>query len=581
MSGSVEKFAPIFGLEIIKESPYEGQNSSEVEEELMIVIKSLIDPDDGLNITFTQEPSTDAIRVFGAKTAKNLLDTNRNIAASGMLYSCTWKDGIIRGKNCGVIGKDLLLLSIRDHRIASAGPSSCGGMKVMMKDLDVWPTLESCIQRWKVASTFPRLSKIESVNKIRTNQFQCIKCILFIVRCYISMQLLKWDFSFLEDHGTLKTKLVSCFGILEHNAPADDNDNTVMVNSSNHKNKSAKSKSRSKTKIIKKKKKSTPVAHNSDLDHTRNVANKRPQYSELTPSSLKRRVSSETNNGATIHHYCSDNNKLAKKSLADTTSSASVVASNIKSAAITTNSNTITTKFVHDLFLTVNKKDENEICSLRIKKQDDVTTEHNNEKNGISHDLLLNLSQKKKNKNEELATSSSTGLIKMPMNLQRAASNVCSGYVSNDNCSSNSAAPNFWCPIDSDELILTPIEIEAAWLVEESIYTTRCDTIDWVFVWKHSSPMLKIKLREITDVGGSGAAAVARERDEAKIKKLLHSTLAAKRFVIVRRDIRRKLLTNKFRKGMELIVPRLRKMTHPLLRKKAAAALQVRHREQN
>ena len=89
MKKNVETLAQLSSLEEIVESPYEYCRSAEKGEQLFERVKSLIDPEDNsssdLKRTTKQNPSKQAIEVFGAKQAQTLLDTNHDIKASGML----------------------------------------------------------------------------------------------------------------------------------------------------------------------------------------------------------------------------------------------------------------------------------------------------------------------------------------------------------------------------------------------------------------------------------------------------------------------------------------------------------------
>mmetsp|Transcript_20155 Transcript_20155/g.22468 ORF Transcript_20155/g.22468 Transcript_20155/m.22468 type:complete len:538 (+) Transcript_20155:76-1689(+) len=518
-SASVMMHQNMTSMESIEESPYEGNNTTtscaEVGERLFDYTKSLMDPDpdDGLSSTLkrtnTQEPSSEAIEVFGEEKAKIILRTNYNISASGMLYGSSWIQGHIRGINCGVIDKELLLLCIHEQRLARG---SHGPILAIIKDLNVLKIFVDIISEWKLNSIYPRLAKCIAVSEFRQLRLKCLKCIIFIVRVAICMKLLNWNFLALSDDGTLKSKIYSCLDILENNITVDDSND-------NNKNKRTK-----KNKSIHRIQKSlAPVTRMVSITSTEKVAPFDNISKKLLVNSIRSSVTSKI-------------------------PGTDIIKSN--------------DGFVHDLFLSTDKRSEKEDGSLHIKPAV-LSADVPNKKAKISHDLF-NFKHTPGNKNKE-----ATKVIKIPKNLSSTASNAGPGYVSNDNCSNNSTGdPNFWFPIDSQELILTSIEIEAAWLAEESIFCNRQQNIDWVFVWKYSSPMLKIKLRKNPDVGGVNGT----DHDDDMIAKLLHNTLAVKRFVIVRRDIRRKLLKNIFRPRMISIVPRLRKATHPLRLKKLAAA---------
>jgi len=138
----------------------------------------------------------------------------------------------------------------------------------------------------------------------------------------------------------------------------------------------------------------------------------------------------------------------------------------------------------------------------------------------------------------------------------------------------NGTHHNFWCPVDPNELILNAVQIEMAWLVEESMYCGRKSNTDWVFVMEHASPALQIELRRIPDVIGGN-------NDEEIFAKLMDDgSLAEKRFLFLRREIRRKLLKNVVRVCMQAIVPKLRKATHPLLKMRKLRRQQQQQQQQ-
>ena len=623
----------ISSMEIITDSPYEQNTNAEVGERLFDYTKSLMDPDDvgvglglGLGLvvgdgfsnspnklkrTTANEPSTEAIEVFGKEQAYILLQTNHNISASGMLYSSTWTQGYIRGTNCGVVEKELLLLCLRDHRLARG---SAGDLKCIIKDLKVYTIFVDTLSEWKLKTMYPRLAKCQSVTKFRHNQLKCLKCIIFIVRAVISMKVLQWNFLALSDDDgtTLKSKIFSCLDILEKNADIDDliNNNkkkksttTTTPRISHHKSLKTTTVAARKVSIISTKKKKATVVAKTNGTTTTTTTTKKNNNNKNNDNRIRRVSDINHDSEQIVPKKCppplqnpSLKRQMISEMIVGAVPSYSSVTSNNKilpSTDIKIQSNTSCTSngFVHDLFLCVNKKGEKEISSslhhhMKPEILSDDVHDLPKKKAKFSHDLFnfkdtTTINGNNKNNNKV----STTNVIKMPKNLASTASNAGPGYVSNDNCSNNSAGdPNFWYPIDLQELILSPIEIEAAWLVEESIYCNRKENIDWVFVWNYASPILKVKLRKIKEVvGGSGSGISSRSSGGATkdaessyademIAKLLHNGLAAKRFVIVRRDIRRKLLNNELRPRMVSIVPKRRKATHPLRLKKLAAA---------
>lgn len=131
----------------------------------------------------------------------------------------------------------------------------------------------------------------------------------------------------------------------------------------------------------------------------------------------------------------------------------------------------------------------------------------------------------------------------------------------NNDSSVCSQSQNHWYPVDPQELILNSVEIEVAWLAEESLFCYRTREIQWDFFWKYASPTLRIELRKLPPMDAVGVC-----DDRKAMGKLvrLHESLVERRFKIVRQDIRRKLLRNVVRQRMKQDLLRLRRATHPL-----------------
>jgi hypothetical protein len=139
-------------------------------------------------------------------------------------------------------------------------------------------------------------------------------------------------------------------------------------------------------------------------------------------------------------------------------------------------------------------------------------------------------------------------------------------------------AKDFWVPEENEEMILDRHETEIAWLLEESLYCTRVRGIDWNFIWKYASPMLKVHLRKTSPSDGDDQAERNRD-DSVALGKLvrLHDFLVKLRFDVVRRDIRKRLLHNDCRLPMIDVVPKLRRATHPLRFVKQKQAMAKKH----
>lgn len=134
-----------------------------------------------------------------------------------------------------------------------------------------------------------------------------------------------------------------------------------------------------------------------------------------------------------------------------------------------------------------------------------------------------------------------------------------SGTMMNGDSQDNDMPPlqdlSSWVPYDPKEVILSPIETETAWLVEESIYSLRTREIQWRFVWKYASPVLRVELRKISNSSGSELDHLVR----------LHDTIVATRFTNLRREIRRKLHRAQYRPRMEKAIPDERMASRQLM----------------
>ena len=105
-----------------------------------------------------------------------------------------------------------------------------------------------------------------------------------------------------------------------------------------------------------------------------------------------------------------------------------------------------------------------------------------------------------------------------------------------------------WFPHDAKEVILTAIETETAWLLEECIYCYSKKDIDWNFVYKYASPNLKVELRRQSDGSPRQLHNIVR----------MHDKIVDSRFTMLRKEIRRKLHHGSFRSRMKDKIPQLR-----------------------
>mmetsp|Transcript_4974 Transcript_4974/g.11866 ORF Transcript_4974/g.11866 Transcript_4974/m.11866 type:complete len:512 (-) Transcript_4974:1772-3307(-) len=478
-------------LEEIEKSPYEGKMSAEVGETLFEYMESLIDSTDG-------KPSAETWQVFKDQ-ANKLVEMSRQVKASGILYACGWKDGIIRGVNCGRLDNELLLLCLCGHRIART--REVFEIKSIVKDLDAWKIVSKALAEWKLEKEYPRLAECKDIHSFRRQKYPFFKCILFLARAATCMKYLGWNFLGLSEETTLKIKIRACFEILESTVKGDPK-----------KKKVSKKRPISKT--------SLPIQAGSTRKRCLHPNTNSSYSGHLQSTSMQAedlsRNSNETKRSELYHKLRSKNCKIVRIEFHPEPKKIMRPSDTTKNPAP-----------IHD-----NKEP--------IQPQPRATL--------FSHALFAAATQNSSQITKTFVDVPKKFALPTKHNLP---------YVSDGSMHSGSIDPNFWFPVDKDELILNPLQIETAWLVEESMYCKRSNTIDWLFLLKYASPALQIELRKISD-----------SDDQDALKKLLHNGIEAKRFAVVRREIKRKLLKSVVRTRMQGILPRLRMATHPLRRKK-------------
>jgi hypothetical protein len=111
---------------------------------------------------------------------------------------------------------------------------------------------------------------------------------------------------------------------------------------------------------------------------------------------------------------------------------------------------------------------------------------------------------------------------------------------------------DYWYPVDPNETILNPTEIEFAWLLEECLYCFRKWNTEFSFVLKYASPNLKIKLRELPPAEGLEAG--SRQAEFIRNLVRLDEPSVEMRFFNFRREVRSKLLNGEVRARMETVL---------------------------
>jgi hypothetical protein len=106
-----------------------------------------------------------------------------------------------------------------------------------------------------------------------------------------------------------------------------------------------------------------------------------------------------------------------------------------------------------------------------------------------------------------------------------------------------------WFPHDPEEFILNPVEIELAWLGEESMHCLNTNDFQWDFIYEYASPALKVKLRGLRD-----------DDDSKKMAGLVRhwDPLVTGRFEVVREHIWGLLRSGFRRLQMKRIIAELR-----------------------
>ncbi len=536
----------------IVKSPYEGQATAEVGEFLFEYMQSMIDPKRAASTNGQQPrregPRDEALEVFGRKRTKIIRETSRRIVSSGLLYTSGWTDGLIADSNCGRLPKELLLLCLCGHRIAR---SDTIGSKRIVKDLEAWKIVSDALSLWKVKRKYPGLARCDNIHWFKKRPNQCFKCILFLARAVTCMKYLEWKFLDIADDSALKSKIYACLDILE---------SCVVVEE--------------KKKTTRKRPMPTakPVVEAGDLDCERNQ-----EYLQHNTSSSSNQVQTR---GTGENDLKDEGSDLSRRLRCKDSKIVEVVFLPPAPKKTTTLDNSDWKKSGSDLSRRLRSK-SCEVVGITFlpepKKPGEETTEtidDNSHVQQIATSSAVPIPPKKKQmpfshalfataKSHDHKITNQTKVVDVPKSFGFATKPHLPPYVSD--CSSmhsgsNSNNPNFWYPVDKNEVILSPVQIELAWLVEESMYCQRSTKVDWVFMMKYASPTLQIELRRISDVIACN--------DELIFSKLLLNGIEAKRFTILRREIKRKLLQKVIRTRMQGILPRLRRANHPLRLKK-------------
>ena len=512
----------------ISSCPYEGDESAEVGEQLFEHIQSLMIPSTGLINQIQNKklfPSDEAIEVFGEKEAEAILETSKRVSSSKILYGIGWTEGIIQGWRCAPLEKELLLLCLHDHRIAR---SDASGLKQVIKDLGLWEIVLGVLSKWNLGGRFPCLFRCKNITSFKKKQAQAFKCILFLARAATCMKYLGWDFLAIPENANLKKKIYAYLSVLE---------------------------SLQTVKQTKKYCDLTKRLRSKDLKIVGVTIHGRSGKERDYPMEQFPKASSSDRHNSSCNEKNYKKTPIPNDSMITKTRKRPL---NMTSQGILSKEHhTLNPRFSHELFDT-----KNHVSQKGDGTGSTIVSQSSERENSNSILIDSSLSRAKRTKpgiSHMLCTKAANGqkVVDVPRHIASAATRGLVSYVSDgSSMHSNSNDPNFWYPVDPEEIILSPLQIETAWLVEESMYCNRKRNVDWMFVMNYASPALQIKLRKIPDVVGSD--------DEEILSKLLHNGIEAKRFAIVRRDVRRKLVKSEVRTRMKSILPGLRKATHPI-----------------
>ena len=530
-------------MEDIVKSPYEGQTTAEVGEFLFQYMQSVINSTRTASGNGQQQPREgpvdEALEVFGGKYTKIIRETSRRIASSGLLYTSEWTDGIIEDSNCGRLPKELLLLCLCDHRIARG---DSGYTKRIVKDLQAWGIVSNALRLWKLKKKYPGLARCDNIHWFKKRPNNCFKCILFLARAVTCMKYLEWKFLEIADNTSLKAKIYACLDILE---------SCVVV-------------AEKKTSRKRPMPTAMPVVEAGDLD------------CERSQESLQHNTSTSSGGDEIQTKGAGENSSknevidLSRRLRCKDSKIIEIVFHPPAPKKAPTLDHSIVKKNRSDLSSRLRDKNCKivEITFHPEPKEQDVKSpvQHGatsgaksippkEKQQPFSHALFATT------KSHDNKITNQTKVVDVPKSFALATKSHLPPYVSDSSSMhSGSNNSNFWYPVEKDEVILSPVQIEMAWLVEESMYCRRSTKVDWVFMMKYASPALQIELRRISDVIACN--------DEQVFARLLHNGIEAKRFMILRREIKRKLLQKVVRTRMQGILPRLRMANHPLRLKK-------------
>jgi flagellar biosynthesis GTPase FlhF len=512
----VEQFIPVSGdgapslkaitaMDEVEESPYLSNRSAEVGEEIFDSFKAFLEPQDDRGRHL--EPSNEAAQAFGKALAKSVVKAYSEIAKSGMTYGSSWKDGVIRGINCGFIPRPMMLLCLQEQRLAIGTEDV---LARIISDLGVCGIVTDAIEHWKLQKNYPLLNTFSSLSGLHAKKHSTLRCIVFVARTYRCMIALQRR----SIGDSLMKKVQACLSII-HLSLERQAEHKMHKASGSDKGSASHYKSKSRREKIAPKPASPP---------------------EQVPARFH-----------SLEHDSGD----TESALPTTTR----IMHNLLEKSPTSRNDSPSKKgdqafFPHRLMGKSFRQQTHELAALERQAPADLPMKEppaqEHPSNSAANSIHAQPSQK---------ANDTRALLKEPTQAQTNTTlTTPHGKVVQLPTLDKKKKPiGPWYPIDENEMILNATEAELAWLTEESTFSLRSERndIQWDFVWQYASPSLKIELRRIPDDSGSRLDRLVR----------LDDGLVNKRFDVVRKEIRSKLYRGVLRTMMRGVIPVLRHKT--------------------
>lgn len=203
------KFEELSPMPTITKSPYEPNQSAEVDEPLFEEMKILLMSKEELQGELqdldgrpTLSVQAASVEIFGAALADSLVKANHVIAKSGILFSPPWLDGKeckIRGVVCGWISRPMMLLLLQEQRFARANEVV---LSSLIQSIGVTKIFFDALEEWKLEKNFPKLMASAPSLSFSTKKRECYKGMIFIARAYRCTKLFRRGSTTASPKGT-------------------------------------------------------------------------------------------------------------------------------------------------------------------------------------------------------------------------------------------------------------------------------------------------------------------------------------------------------------------------------------------